>query len=168
MIQLTVNPHTRILSLSIDAPLASVNVRQVSDHVSAEAQRAAAPFKGMLLVAAQFPPWRDLSSFLDNLRAVREQKAEFARVAVLTEASPAVFAAALGNYFPNAEIDRFAPHDVRRAEAWLALGEAADNPSVAEAPVADVPEGPADMQATGVFELEAGETQKGEEDDWFV
>ena len=56
MIQLTVNPHTRILNLSIDAPLASVNVRQVSDHVSAEVQRAAVPFKGMLISAAQFPP----------------------------------------------------------------------------------------------------------------
>ena len=168
MIQLTVNLHTRILNLSIDAPLASVNVRQVSDHVSAEVQRAAVPFKGMLISAAQFPPWRDLSSFLDNLRAVREQKDDFARVAVLTEASPAVFAAALGNYSSNAEIDRFAPHDVRRAEAWLASGPVADSPAIDTEVAPEISEEPVDMQATGVFELEAGETQKGEEDDWFV
>lgn len=168
MIQLTVNPHTRVLTLNIDAPLASVNVRQVSDHVSAEAQRVAAPLKGMLIIAPQFPPWRDLSSFLDNLRAVREQKNAVSRVAVVTEASPAFFAAALGNYFPEAQIDRFAAHEVRRAEAWLALGDTVESPMVEDELAPVVAEEPVDMQATGVFELEGSETQKGEEDDWFV
>ncbi len=178
MIQLSVNPQKRVLTMNIDAPLASANVRQMSDHLSAEVQRAGAPLKGVLIVAAQFPPWRDLSSFLDNLRAVRDNKAQVARVAVVTEASPAIFAAALGNHFPNAEIDRFAAHAQRKAESWLASDagrvEMSRSEDTAE-PDLDAPEvapEPAsygqDMDSTGVVEIEADQTQGGEEDDWFV
>ena len=177
MIQLNVNPQKRVLIMHIDAPLASANVRQMSDHLSAEVQRAGAPLKGVLIVAAHFPPWRDLASFLDNLRAIREHKEQVARVAVVTEASPAIFAAALGNHFPNAEIDRFAAHAQRKAESWLASGEAAvelvsDQAMDLHAQAPQVEPEPAslaqDMDSTGVVEIEADQTQGGEEDDWFV
>lgn len=183
MIQLSVNPQKRVLTMNIDAPLASANVRQMSDHVSAEVHRAGAPLKGVLIVAAQFPPWRDLASFLENLRALRESKEQISRVAVVTEASPAIFAAALGNHFPNAEIDRFAAHAQRKAESWLASSVApvalsgadqAAEPNV-QLPQADLesapeptPYEPSDMESTGVVEIEADQTQGGEEDDWFV
>lgn len=177
MIQLSVNPQKRVLIMNIDAPLASANVRQMSDHLSAEVQRAGAPLKGVLIVAAQFPPWRDLAGFLENLRAVREHKEQVARVAVVTEASPAIFAAALGNHFPNAEIDRFVAHAQRKAESWLASGgagaELGSEPTAelqAQAVQAEPEPAPLaqDMDSTGVVEIEADQTQGGEEDDWFV
>ncbi len=168
MINIQVNPQAGVLTLNIDEPLASANMRMLSDRAEADVARSNG-LRGMIIAAPQFPNWRDLSALFDKLRSLQAYRSALARIAVVTESSPLEFAGQLAGYFPGAEIDRFSAQRLERAQAWVEGETAGEGDAVVmadEAPVAFDP----DMDHTGEVELEALEagTGSGEEDDWFV
>ncbi len=171
MINIQINPHAGVLRLNIDQPLASANMRMLSDRAEADVARANG-LRGMIIAAPQFPAWRELSALFDKLRSLQAYRSALARIAVVTESSPMEFAGQLARYFPGAEIDRFSAQRLDRAEAWVtgdAVGEG-DAVVMAEEVPATIDSDGSGMDNTGEVELEALEagSQSGEEDNWFV
>ncbi|MDX1581220.1 MAG: STAS/SEC14 domain-containing protein [Alphaproteobacteria bacterium] len=170
MISIDVNPQVGVLTLNIDAPLASANMRELSDRADAAVNRADG-VRGMVIKAPQFPPWRDLSALFDKLRSLQAHRNALGRIAVVTGSSPMEFAAQLAGYFPAAEIDRFSPQRLERADAWVQGQSAPEGDAVVlqadEAPDLDA-EAEVESREAGVVELESTSGEAGEEDDWFV
>lgn len=172
MINIQINPHAGVLTLNIDQPLASANMRMLSDRAEADVARSDG-LRGMIIAAPQFPAWRELSALFDKLRSLQAYRSALARIAVVTESSPMEFVGPLAGYFPGAEIDRFSAQRMERAEAWVSGAAPGEGDAVVmadeEAPVT-VDADPSSMDNTGEVELEALEagSGSGEEDDWFV
>lgn len=175
MIHVDIDEHRGVISLDIDAALSSANVRQLSERASAHAARSA-PLHGLIIRAAQMPPWRDLSTFLNNLRVIGEHKPDITRVAVMTDSPPVSYVAHLVAFFPQAELDSFTMRARERALAWVsgavattgAIAAGADPQTDADMLETDPSESVPELEPVGVVEIDELPEEGGEEDSWFV
>ena len=175
MIHVDIDEHRGVISLGIDAALASANVRQLSERASAQAARSA-PLHGLIIRAAQMPPWRDLSSFLNNLRVIGEHKPEITRVAVMTDSPPVSYVSHLVAFFPQAELDSFTMRARERALAWVsgalattgAIASEVDPETAAEVLETESMQPGQEPDAEDFVEIGELPEEGGEEDSWFV
>lgn len=166
MLKLEVNPHTGVLLIAPDGPLAAENVRAVSDRAEVQVRRGIA-LRGLCLRAANFPAWRDWAQFLERIRPLREQRGEILRVAVLSDSFAREFAVPLGEFFPQAQVRHFGMDQERHAQVWLAD----DAPAATTAPPAERPVASADAETSDGDEiiLEEGQLDEPDEtDSWFT
>ena len=77
---------------------------------------------GVMIAAAKFPGWEDLSGFLSHVRFVKQNSPDIDKVAAVTDSAFLSIMPRVVELFISADVQHFAYDQREAAMAWLSAG----------------------------------------------
>jgi hypothetical protein len=118
MIEYTLNKENSILHVRPTGPLRKADFDSLANTIDPFIEQTGG-LQGLLIEAARFPGWEEVSAAVRHIRFVRDHHRRIKKVAIVTDSILGEAAEHIASHFVAAEIRQFAGDQVEEAKAWL-------------------------------------------------